>query len=277
MPIERITSAHNPRIKAVAALRDRRDRRRSGRIVIDGAREIDGALSAGVRIRELYFCEESTDSSVYAAIRDRATRQGAAVFPVAPNTFGKIAYGDRRDGVVAVGERPRRELDDLTVAPVPLVAVVERMEKPGNLGAILRSADGAGVDAVIAVDPVTDVYGPNVIRASLGTVFSVPIAEADVDAAVAWLADRKINVVAASPEVKRRYCDVDLAGPTAIVLGAEAAGLGSGWDRADVQRASVPMLGRIDSLNVSATAAIFFYEARRQRDATVKPPAWARH
>lgn len=260
---EVITSPQNPRIKAVAKLRTRRGRGRSDVILIDGHREIGRAMEAGVRIREVFSCAAADGGPIL----QRAERLGARIIRVNEAVFAKIGYGDRAEGLVATADRPRNGLGDLRLSPRPLIGVVEGIEKPGNLGAIFRSADGAGVEALLVVDGVTDLYGPNVIRSSLGTVFCVPAVEVSGAEAQAWLADREIAVIAASPGADKHYTDWDLSGPVALLFGSEAEGLTAIWDRGDLVRASVPMAGRADSLNVSTTAALFFYEARRQREA----------
>jgi TrmH family RNA methyltransferase len=194
-----------------------------------------------------------------------ARRRGASLIGVTASVFSKIGYGQRADGMVAVAERPSRDLGQLSVGDAAVVAVVDRVEKPGNLGAILRTADAAGVAAILAVDAAVDVYGPNVIRASLGTVFCVPLVETDADSARSWLRAGRFRVVAAYSGGDTQYTAVDYRSRTAIVLGSESRGLGADWGGGDVIRAAVPMRGRADSLNVSTTAALFFYEALRQR------------
>ncbi|MFH1417530.1 MAG: RNA methyltransferase [Planctomycetota bacterium] len=264
---EVITSLQNPRVKAVVRLRERRSRDRSGRILIDGRREIARALDAGVRFVEVFYCRGMLRADDEDAFLRPARRAGGSLVEVNEAVFGRIGYGDRAEGVVVVAERPERSLDDLHLDSPPLVGIVEGIEKPGNLGAILRSADGAGVDAIVAVEPITDIYGPNAIRASLGTVFTVPLAAGSPGETLAWVRARGLSLVAASPAGGVMLTDVNMAGPTAIIFGAEAAGLTQTWDRAGLVHATIPMLGRADSLNVATTAALFFYEALRQRRA----------
>ncbi len=260
-----ITSTQNPRIKEVVRLRTSRERRHSGRILIDGEREIARALEAGVEIVELYFSPDAARRPKAGDLIEAAQRAGVELIDVGELVFAKIAYGDRHEGFVAVAERPRRTLADLRLGPASLVAVVEGVEKPGNLGAILRSADAAGVEALIAADPRTDVYGPNAIRASLGAVFCVPMVEATAAEAAAWLHASGARIFAASPTAERSYTDADFRGATAFVFGAEAGGLSPAWSGAEIEPVAIPMRGGVDSLNVSAAAAILFYEARRQR------------
>ncbi len=265
MKSEVITSIQNPRIKAVARLRDGGTRRRRDAIIIDGCCECARARDAGVTISEVFHCPtllaRADAQNTIESIRASEVR----LTEVTELVFKKIGYGDRAEGIVAIAERPKIALEDLQLGDRPLVGVVEGVEKPGNLGAILRSADGAGVDALLVVDPATDIYGPNVIRASLGTAFTVPLVEVSADDAMDWLVNLKLAIVAAAPATTTLYTEVDFTGPTAVVFGSEAEGLTPAWDRPGVVRASVPMLGRADSLNISATAALFFYEALRQR------------
>ncbi|MFQ5423204.1 MAG: TrmH family RNA methyltransferase, partial [Phycisphaerae bacterium] len=262
-----ITSRQNPHIARVARLRHRRDRDRQQQILIDGRREFDRALEADIEILDVLFCRGHLENAVVDAWSTSSRLRACRLYEVTEAVFGKIAYGDRTDGIVAVAARPHVRLDDLSLNACPLIGIAEGVEKPGNLGAIVRSADGAGVDALVAVDAATDVYGPNAIRASLGTLFHVPIVETTPTAARTWLADRRIGVVAARPDADRAYTDVDLTRPVAIVFGSEADGVSSAWQGADVMAARVPMAGCADSLNVSVTAALFFYEAVRQRAA----------
>ena len=181
------------------------------------------------------------------------------------DAFEKLAYGDRLDGVVAVAETPPRTLDELILPPEPLIGVVEGVEKPGNLGAILRSADGAGVNAIVVADTATDLFNPNIIRASIGTVFAVPVAVASSGDVLPWLKAHGIAIVAARVDGSVDYVDADYTGAVAIALGSEARGLSDAWGELARQSVKLPMLGVADSLNVSATAAVLFYEARRQR------------
>lgn len=266
-----ITSLQNARVKEAIKLRDRRQRNKQQRFVIDGAREVDRALAAGVDLVEIFLCEELCHSpesqSVLQrlAVRTGSAASGCAVWPVTPQVMAKLAFGDRAEGVVAVAHARSRRLSELVLPENPLVAVLAGIEKPGNLGAILRSADGAGVDAVLVVDGGTDLENPNAIRASLGTIFQVPSAVASADEVLDWLRGRGFRIFAARLDAQLDHTQADLRGPTALVLGSEAAGLDSRWTAADVTPIRLPMRGIADSLNVSATAAVLFYEALRQR------------
>jgi RNA methyltransferase, TrmH family len=269
-PAGPISSRHNPRFREALALREARTRRERGLLLVDGAREIERALAAGARIEEAWVARVRGRSDAARGALAAVEATGAPVVEATPELLARLAYGDRDDGIVAVVATPRSDLDALALPPEPLVAVVEGVEKPGNLGAIMRSADGAGIDAVIVADPASDPWNPNAVRASIGTVFTVPLAVCAAEVARAYLAAHDVGIVAADPDGDRPYHEVDLTGPVAIVLGAEAAGLSATWLSEDVARVRIPMRGAADSLNVAATAAVLFYEARRQRGA--RPP-----
>ena len=263
----RITSAANPRLKAAARLRGRRERDQSGLTLIDGVRETLRALSAGATLREAFVLPELLSGPEASALLERLAEESIPLVELGRDAFEKLAYGDRLDGVVAVAETPPRTLDELLLPPEPLIGVVEGVEKPGNLGAILRSADGAGVNAIIVADTATDLFNPNIIRASIGTVFAVPVAVASSGDVLTWLQARQIGIIAARVDGSVDYTVADYTGAVAIALGSEARGLSDAWG--ELARASVklPMLGVADSLNVSATAAVLFYEALHQRSA----------
>jgi TrmH family RNA methyltransferase len=264
-----LASPANPRIRAAAALRDRRERESAGLTVVDGARELRRALDAGVEVVEAFVCEPllaGPDARAALDALEALARTGTPVHRTTEAAQAKLAFGDRAEGLVAVIRPPSTDLDALTLPPGALVVVIEGVEKPGNVGAVLRSADGAGADAVIAASPRTDLANPNVIRASAGTVFSVPLAAAPADSVLTWLRDHGIRVLATRVEAGRSYADVDLTGPVALVLGAEDRGLTDTWIGDDIEAIRLPMRGVADSLNVSVTAAILLYEARRQRD-----------
>jgi RNA methyltransferase, TrmH family len=264
-PVASITSLTNPRIKAAVRLRDRRERDTTGLTLVDGARELRRALDAGVEVVEAFVCEDLVRSPAVADVIARLPSGTSFVADVSEAVLAKVAFGDRSDGVVAVVRTPTTALDDVTLPPNPLVVVVEAVEKPGNVGAILRTADGTGADALIAADPLTDLFNPNAIRASLGTIFTVPVATATTAEVLDWLAAREIVPIAARVDAVIHYTDVDLRGPVAIVLGSEADGLTHAWEDPRVIPVQIPMLGAADSLNVSVAAAVLLYEAVRQR------------
>jgi TrmH family RNA methyltransferase len=266
--MESITSSRNPRVKQALKLRDARGRAAQGRIIIDGCREIHRALVAGVRLVEAFVCHEIDErhgrDTFHALLRMLAV-QKVPVFDVTREVLEHLAFGNRAEGVIAIAEPPQRTLADLALPPVPLVAVLEAVEKPGNVGAVLRSADAAGMSAVVVTDPISDLYNPNCIRASLGTVFSVPVCTATSEATLAWLRQQQLTIYAARLDAAVDYRNVPLAGRSAIVLGSEVSGLSPQWKAADIQGIKLPMRGVADSLNISVTAAVLFYEALRQR------------
>ena len=266
MPSAAIASPSNPRIKATARLRDRRQRDATGLTLVDGAREVRRALEAGAGMIEAYVCEPLLAGEDARAALDALTTRSIATTPTTEAAFAKIAFGDRADGIVAVVRIPSMRLDDLALPADPLVVVLEGVEKPGNLGAVLRSADGAGVDALIAATPRTDLMNPNAIRASAGTIFSVPIAAAPTDQVIDWLQQRRIPIVATLVDAETLYTDANLTGPLAVAFGSEAAGLSAAWRTEVISGIRLPMAGIADSLNVSVSAAVVLYEARRQRD-----------
>jgi len=271
---ETITSAANPRVKDAARLRDAGARRSTGLTLVDGLRELARAAAAGVEIVEVFVAAESSPDDARAA--DRAaclaacTARGAEIVPLGARAFAKLAYGDRNEGLVGVVRfRPR----PLAVASFPAgrpVLVAEGVEKPGNLGAILRTADAAGLAGVIACDGGTDAANPAVIRASLGTVFSIPLATATAAETIRWASATGRRVVAATPAAGRPWHGAMLAGDTLLVVGSEADGLSTVWHDAvrtgaiHLEMVSLPMRGMADSLNVAATAAVLAYEAVRQ-------------
>jgi len=251
-------------------LRERRDRERTGLTIVDGAREARRAIEAGVPVEAAFVATElATSSDARAAIEAlRTSGRANVIVEVGPRAYEKLAYGDRSDGIVLVVRPAPVTLETLDLGPAPIVVITEDVEKPGNLGAILRSVDGAGADAVIAVGG-TDLYNPNVIRASVGTVFTTAMAAAPAPEAIAWLKAHGFRIIAARTDAQRLYVDADLRGPLAIALGSERLGLSSEWHRADVEGVRLPMAGVADSLNVSVAAAVLLYEAWRQRrDAT---------
>ena len=263
-PDSRITSTKNPRVRAAADLRERRARDAAGLTLVDGARELARALAGGARVVEVFADEDRLSAEGLAAV-EAARAAGAAIIPVGGPVIDRLAFGDRSEGVVATVAIPDLALASLRLPADPLVVVIEGVEKPGNLGAVMRSADGAGADAVIAADPRTDLFNPNAIRASLGTIFTVPVAAASSATVREHLAGAGVRLLAAWVEGSVPYTEVDLRGPVALVLGSEADGLTGTWAGDGVTRISLPMLGVADSLNVSIAAAVLLYEARRQR------------
>lgn len=261
----RITSLRNPHLKQALRLRDRRARKQQGRILIDGARELQRALEAGVQMLEAFVCPALCRSGQARRVASALQESQAKCFEVSAAVFQRLAFGQRAEGVLGIAQTPLATLQRIVLPPCPLVAVLEGIEKPGNLGAVLRSADGAGLSAVLVADPRTDLFNPNTIRASLGTVFTMPVAVASAEEILAFLAQHGLAVYAARVEAPMPYTQADFRQPAAIVLGSEAEGLSARWQGPSVQAICLPMRGVADSLNVSAAAAVLFYEALRQR------------
>jgi RNA methyltransferase, TrmH family len=260
-----ITSLANPRVRAAVGLRDRRGREAAGMTIVDGAREVRRALEAGVVVADAFVSESLLAGQDARVALDLLEGAGVSRLAVSETVFAKLAFGSRSEGLIVVIATPSTALADLRVGPEPLLLVIEGVEKPGNLGAVLRTADGAGVDAVIAASLQTDPFNPNAIRASAGTIFGLPLASAGTDEVIEWLHSRGIRIVTARVDAEATYTESVLTGPLAIVLGAEAGGLTSAWEGPDISSVRIPMAGTADSLNVSISAAILAYEARRQR------------
>ncbi|MDO5314252.1 MAG: RNA methyltransferase, partial [bacterium] len=261
-----LASPANPKIKYVVRLRSCAVREETGEMIVEGFRECRRALDNGYRPHAIFFCPDLwlKNENEAALVADCAAR-GAEAFSCSKAAFLKMAYKDRPDGLLMVGPHVTKRLEDLKLPPNALVIVTESIEKPGNLGTILRSADAAGASAVIVCDRTTDVHNPNVVRASTGTMFSVPIVEATSADARAWLKARGFKILAATPHAEKLHFEVDLTGNVALAVGAEQYGLTAQWmDHADL-RVRIPMLGLADSLNVSAATTILVYEAVRQR------------
>ncbi len=261
-----ITSRQNPRVKALVRLWERREREAAGRFLIEGQRETERALLAGVALCELYFCPARwRDESVARALLEKVEAAGAALVELAPEVFEKASSREGPDGILAVAETPSLSLENLNLPPEPLVLVVEQVEKPGNLGALLRSADAAGVAAVICADPRTDFFNPHAIRNSQGAVFSVPCAAGEGSEVMAFLRESGLRIAATTPDTETLYWDTDLRGGMALCVGSEHDGLSTAWLEAADVRLRIPMHGGADSLNVSVSAALCLFEAVRQR------------
>ena len=255
-----ITSLQNPRVKHVVRLRDeKRQRREDGLMLVEGYDEIQLALGAGHHPRTIFSAPELAVRQISGVDAENVT--------VNRGVFEKMSYRENPDGWLAIFPIPHIMIEDLHLGDPPLVIVAEAVEKPGNLGAILRTADAAGADAVLVCDPRVDVWNPNVVRASRGAVFSLPTVESDNASALRWLRGRGIRILAATPSAELVYSDIDLRQPVAIAVGTEDDGLSAFWmSEADV-RVKIPMQGRVNSLNVSVSTALIVYEAVRQRNA----------
>ena len=259
-----ITSTQNPRIKHLLLLQQKSAQRRAdGLFVVEGRREVEHCLAASFTIRTAFVCEEIAEAQV-------SLPQDVEVVPVASNVYERIAYRGGTEGIVAVVEARQTKLSDLKLSPSPLIVVLESVEKPGNLGAVLRSADAAGADTVIVCDPLTDLYNPNLIRSAVGALFTVPCVACSTEECIAFFKAKGIQILTAQLQDSRFYYDTPMTGPTAIVMGTEATGLTEQWRKVADVHIRIPMLGRLDSLNVSVSAAILLFEAVRQRQTQAK-------
>ena len=267
MPIT-ITSLQNNRIKDVIKLVKHNERDHRQVTVVEGERECLHALAAGVIPIEAYICPPLLNTAGHqlaAQLAKYDAERQTLLAEVTPEVFAKIAYRSDSGGILLVVPYLTLRLRDFTPSPPAFLAIIEGVEKPGNLGAILRTADAAGVDAVIVTAGVTDIHNPNVIRASLGALFTLPVLESPVDETIDWLRSHNIQIVAATPEATQLYTDVDYTCPTAIVMGSEAFGLGDEWREAAQALVTIPMFGAMDSLNLSTSTALMLYEVIRQR------------
>jgi TrmH family RNA methyltransferase len=260
-----IESSQNPRVKAAVKLRKAKVRTELKQTLVEGCREICRAFESGWSFTELYFCPELYLSVDEDKLVEQIHRSGVPIFQCSETAFRKMSYRDSPDGLMALSPLVGKTLDELELPENPLLLIAEDLEKPGNLGTILRTADATGVDAVIACDHKTDLNNPNVIRASIGTIFFMPVAEATTEETFQWLEKMGIQSLAAVPGATEEYTAVDMRGGTAIVVGAEDEGLTDAWKSGSNRAVGIPMLGKNDSLNVSTAAAILLYEAVRQR------------
>jgi TrmH family RNA methyltransferase len=260
-----LTSTANPRVKALLGLRRRRTREDLQLTVIEGYEELVLALDSGVVPETLYYCPALITDDRRGELVGRVVELDSEIFKLSKNVFEHVAYRESPDGWLAVVPAVSTRLADLEVRPDSLFLVCESVEKPGNLGAMLRTADAAGVDAVISSQPVTDWGNPNVVRASKGTVFTVPVVTASSSEVLQWLEENSISIVATTPHTTVDFTDVDLTGSRAIAVGSEKYGLSEQWLARASERVRIPMLGKVNSLNVATSAAIVVYEAVRQR------------
>ena len=256
-----ISSTQNPKIKGLLALEKPRERRRQQLFVIEGKKEIGMALAADYKIGNIFFCEDivSIHELKPLGLPEKFHAR------VTKDVFDKIAMRENSGGVVAVAEMKVHSLEQLVLSKNPLLLILEGVEKPGNLGAILRTADAAGVDAVIICDPQTDFYNPNVIRSSIGCIFTKQVAAATSEETIQWLRKNKVSILCTYLEASKPYHDIDYKKPSAIVMGTESTGLTKAWTTNSDANIIIPMSGKIDSMNVSTAAAVVVFEARRQR------------
>lgn len=266
-----ITSAKNPHVKGACDLRDRRQRDRSKLFLIEGYRELRRYLDAGAKGKQLaplskLFCStECFLGTGEEALIHLAKEQGAQILRTSRRVFERLSYRDRPDGLLGIAPQHPLDLLDLHLRPLPLVAIAEGIEKPGNLGTLLRCGDAAGIDALIVSQGQTDLWNPNTVRASIGTLFSVPVAESSNEALHQWLGENGLRTIAATPDGSMELTRCDFRSPCAVLLGSEQFGLSRFWrERADC-KVAIPMKGSADSLNIAIAGALIFYEALRQR------------
>lgn len=295
MRIETITSAQNRKVKELLTLVEKsKARSAAGLFVVEGQRELGHCLDAGFIPETLFICGEvmavqnnvvngaktghltenieGKDGLDALIAKAEALNPRLGVVQIPAFLYEKVAYRGSTEGIIAEVHSVPRSLEDLRLGESPLVMVLESVEKPGNLGAVLRSADAAGADAVIVCDPLTDIWNPNLIRSSVGAVFSVPVAVCTSADAIAFLKELGIRILTAQLQDSEWYYDTDMTGATALVMGTESTGLTQAWrDSADAH-IKIPMLGRLDSLNVSVSAAVLLYEAVRQRKSALPNP-----
>lgn len=264
MRIESITSAQNPKIQTLLALQEKsKERRKKGLFVVEGRRELLHCIEAGYEPYTVFFCREIISDEDLMSIAEQCN---CSFIEIPRHLYDKVAYRGGTEGVIAELKCKERTLSDLKLKDNPLIVVLESVEKPGNLGAVLRSADASGADAVIVCDPLTDLYNPNLIRSSIGGIFTVPTATATSEDTIKWLKANNIKIYTAQLQDSEWYYDTDMTGGTAIIMGTEATGLTDCWRKAADAHIKIPMLGKLDSLNVSVSAAILLFEAVKQRN-----------
>lgn len=263
MVFEKITSTQNAFIKKVVHLRDRHARQKEGLTIVEGIKEVQTAWQKRAPFERVYFCPELFEDS---GLLKEFTAAGVEVLETTRPVFDKISFGDRAEGILGVCRYPQTSIKTLKVGKNPLVVVVESVEKPGNLGAILRTCDGAKADALIVCGGLTEIYNPNTVRASLGAAFTVPAVSATNEEALAFLRSKKIKIFATFPDTRKYYTASDLTGPSAIILGSEQDGLSDFWHTNADEKIKIPLLGEVNSLNVAVCAAVVVYEAVRQRN-----------
>jgi TrmH family RNA methyltransferase len=260
--LKQITSIHNPYIKSLQQLQEKsRARRNSGTFLIEGKREIELAAKGGYEFETVLFCPEFISENEAQSFFGNASE----VIEIAPEVYQKLAYRDTTEGILAVAKSKELRLENLQLRENPLILVAEAPEKPGNIGALLRTADAANLDAVIIANPIGDLYNPNIIRSSVGCLFTNQIATGTTDEIINFLTEKKINIYSAALQDAVPYHEQDFTSPTALVVGTEASGLSEAWRKASTQNIIIPMQGEIDSMNVSVAAAILIFEAKRQR------------
>ena len=259
--MKQITSIQNPFIKSLLLLQEKsKERKKTSTFLIEGNREIELALKGNFELETLLFVPELVDKSI-----DFSKFSNLNQIEISKEIYQKLAYRDTTEGIIAVAKTKSLKLSDLKLSENPLILVVEAIEKPGNLGAMLRTADAANIDAVIIANPITDLYNPNIVRSSVGCLFTNQIALASSEEVIAFLKSKKITIFSATLQNSTSYHTQNFKTPTALVVGTEATGLSQIWREASMQNIIIPMQGEIDSMNVSVAAAILLFEAKRQR------------
>ena len=264
----KITSLQNSKIKDLVKLKDKNKRDKAKRFLIEGYREITKAILVDVEIETLFICEELFLKDNENSLIEKIKSKNVEVFETTQDVFKKVSYRDRPDGLIALAKQFEIKLDDvekILSKKNPLILIMEKIEKPGNLGSILRSSDASGIDLVIVTDPVTDIFNPNVIRSSIGAIFTKPVFVTENEKVFELLKKHNINIIATTPHTDKIYFEIDYKKPTAILVGAEQYGLSDFWIQKADDLIKIPMMGIADSLNVAAAATLVLYEALRQR------------
>ncbi len=265
MPFNKITSLHNPRIKKIILLREPGERKITGQTVVEGIREVTLACTGKVKICEIFCCPALLQGREAGPLLKKMEDSLIPIGELTKEVYSRISYGDRQEGLIAVCQPSRLSLDDLKTTSNPLYVVIEGVEKPGNLGAILRTCDAAGVDALFHCQGLTDLYNPNVIRASLGTVFTVPVIETTNEQAYDYFKKHRVTIYVTAPEAKMAHFQIIFAPSAGLVLGSEHEGISEFWRKRADTLLKIPMAGKVDSLNVSTSTGICLYEILRQR------------
>lgn len=267
MRTETISSAQNPKIKTLLELQEKsKERKKKGLFIVEGRRELLHCIGAGYEPHAIFICPDILGLKDRTEIEDAICTKDCICIEIPQPLYDKVAYRGGTEGVIAEMYCRETSLTSLNIKDNPLIVVLESVEKPGNLGAVLRSADASGADAVIVCDPLTDIYNPNLIRSSIGAIFTVPVATASSEDTIRWLKERNIKIYTAQLQDSEWYYDTNMKEGTAIVMGTEATGLTDIWREVADAHIKIPMLGHLDSLNVSVSAAILMFEAVRQRN-----------
>lgn len=263
---KQINSLQNPLVKKILLLKEKsRERKKSGLFVLEGLRELKLALKGNYKIKTLLYLDELISEETISNLFQQV--ESPELISLSKAVYQKLAYRETTEGIISIAETKPHALDELEIkSENPLILVAEAPEKPGNIGALLRTADAANLDAVIIADPRGDLYNPNIIRSSVGCVFTNTIATATSEEIIAFLQKKEISVFTASLEASKNYTEIDFTGPSAIIMGTESTGLTPVWIHNTDQNIIIPMSGQIDSMNVSVSAAILIFEAKRQRN-----------